>query len=137
MSWVRFPSPAPIPRHAITTARAAAVSRAVVMAWRGIGAGDGNRTHDIQLGKLDCRGFDSHRPLQFLATPSRPREIPRQLALELGKVARDHGDVEASEDRLLGLAIEQETEGCLEAPLRRMLAGGEPRARLARHRDVV
>jgi len=28
------------------------------MAWRGIGAGDGNRTHDIQLGKLDCRQAD-------------------------------------------------------------------------------
>src|SRR5262249_8497870 len=36
------------------------------------------------------------------------REVMRQLALELGKVTADHGDVEAMQDRFLGLAIKQE-----------------------------
>src|SRR5262249_24027846 len=31
-------------------------------------------------------------------------------SMELGKVSGDHGDVEPAKDRLLGLAIEQETE---------------------------
>src|SRR6516162_8597123 len=33
-----------------------------------------------------------------------------QLSLELRKVSGDHGDVEPAKNRLLGLAIEQETE---------------------------
>src|SRR4051794_37602887 len=42
-------------------------------------------------------------------------EIVRQLALEFREVARDHRDVELAQDRLLGLAVEQETEGRREA----------------------
>ena len=36
----------------------------------------------------------------------------RQLPLEFGEVTRDHRHVEASENQLLWLAVEQETEGC-------------------------
>src|SRR5918996_3939478 len=61
----------------------------------------------------------------------------RQLPLELGEVARDHCHVEAAEDRLLRLAVEQEPEGRFQTALRRMLAGRQPLARLLRHRDVV
>ena len=43
--------------------------------------------------------------------PSGPREVMRQLPLEFGEVTRDHRHVEASENRLLWLAVEQETEG--------------------------
>jgi hypothetical protein len=46
----------------------------------------------------------------------------RQLPLEFGEVARDHRHVEASENRLFWLAVEQETEGCLKTALGRMLA---------------
>src|SRR5262249_54692639 len=37
-------------------------------------------------------------------------KVAWQLSLELRKVSGDHGDVEPAKDRLLGLAIEQETE---------------------------
>ncbi len=52
-----------------------------------------------------------------LATSS--LHISRQLALEFREVAGDHGDVETAEDRLLRLAVEQEPERGLDAPLRR------------------
>ena len=61
----------------------------------------------------------------------------RQLPLEFGKVTRDHRHVEASENRLLWLAVEQETEGRLKTALGRMLAGRQPLAHFTRHRDVV
>ena len=44
--------------------------------------------------------------------------IARQLVLELRKVAGNRGNVEASEDRFLGLTLEQEPECRLEAALR-------------------
>src|SRR5262249_42538303 len=68
---------------------------------------------------------------------SRSRQITRQLALEFGEVARDHRHVEAPEDRLLRLAVEQEAERRLDAALRRMLAAGEPLEGLLPHRDAV
>src|SRR5262249_1930963 len=37
-------------------------------------------------------------------------KVAWQLSLELRKVSGDHGDVESGKNRLLGLAIEQETE---------------------------
>src|SRR5262249_10218812 len=37
-------------------------------------------------------------------------KVAWQLSLELRKVSGDHGDVEPAKNRLLGLAIEQETE---------------------------
>jgi hypothetical protein len=53
--------------------------------------------------------------------PSGPREVTRQLSLEFGEVTRDYRRVEASENRLLRLAVEQEAEGRLETAFRRML----------------
>ena len=41
----------------------------------------------------------------------------RQLPLEFGEVTRDHRHVEASENQLLWLAVEQETEGRLKTAL--------------------
>ena len=61
----------------------------------------------------------------------------RQLPLEFGEVTRDHRHVEASENRLLWLAVEQETEGRLKTALGRMLAGRQPLAHFTRHRDAV
>ena len=61
----------------------------------------------------------------------------RQLPLEFGEVTRDHRHVEASENRLLWLAVEQETEGRLQTALGRMPAGRQPFAHFTRHRDVV
>src|SRR5262245_4313106 len=69
--------------------------------------------------------------------PSGPREIMRQFTLEFGEVARDHRHVEAPEYRLLWLAVEQESEGCLKAALRRMVPARQPVAHFTRHRDVV
>src|SRR5260370_32202241 len=69
--------------------------------------------------------------------PLGPREVARQLWLEFGEVARDHRRVEASENRLLRLAVEQEAEGRLETAIRRMLPGCQPLAHLSRHRHVV
>src|SRR5499426_1355889 len=59
------------------------------------------------------------------------------LPLELGEVARDHRHVEASEDRFLWLAVEQEPEGRLDTAFRCMLARRQPLAHLSRHGDVV
>src|SRR3954468_5741595 len=58
-------------------------------------------------------------------------------SLEFGEVTRDHRQVEASENRLLWLAVEQETEGRLQTALGRMPAGRQPLAHFTRHRDVV
>src|SRR5262245_29490512 len=69
--------------------------------------------------------------------PSGPREIMRQFTLEFGEVARDHRHVEASEYRLLWLAVEQESEGCLKAAFRRMVPARQPVAHFTRHRHVV
>src|SRR5215469_1625293 len=68
---------------------------------------------------------------------SEPRKVTWHLPFELGEVARDRGHVEASEDRFLGLAVEQEPEGRLDAAFWRMLARRQPLAHLSRHRDVV
>jgi hypothetical protein len=64
------------------------------------------------------------------------REVLRELPLEFGEVARDHRHVEASENGFLRLAVEQESEGCFETALRRMLAR-QLLASFSRHRDVV
>src|SRR5262249_1789357 len=69
--------------------------------------------------------------------PSGPREVARQLSLEFGEVTRDHRGVEASKNRLLRLAVEQEAEGRLETAFRRMLPGCQPLAHLSRYRHVV
>src|SRR5262245_45787454 len=85
---------------------------------------------------------DMPRPLRagkhsVRTIPSGPREIMRQFTLEFGEVARDHRHVEASEYRLLWLMVEQESEGCLKAALRRMVPARQPVAHFTRHRDVV
>jgi hypothetical protein len=51
------------------------------------------------------------------ACPSEPREVTRQFAIEFGEIARDHRYVETTENRLLRLAVEQETERRLETTL--------------------
>src|SRR5215469_4709578 len=66
-----------------------------------------------------------------------PLEIMRQLLLEFWEVARDHRHVEASENRLLWLAIEQKTEGRLKTALGRMFAGHQPLAHFTGHGDMV
>ena len=58
--------------------------------------------------------------------PSGPREIMRQFTLEFGEVARDLRHVEASENQLLWLAVEQESEGRLKAALWRMVPARQP-----------
>src|SRR5215510_2613369 len=79
----------------------------------------------------------------IMTAPSGPqrglglREIARQLALEFREIARDHRHVELSQDRLLWLAIEQETEGGLDALLVGMPAARQAPQRVARHGDVV
>src|SRR5262249_4550104 len=65
------------------------------------------------------------------------RKVTWHLPLELGEVARDRRHVEAPEDRLLGLAVEQEPEGRLETAFWRMLPRRQPLAHLSRHGDVV
>src|SRR5215472_12020431 len=65
------------------------------------------------------------------------RKVTWHLPLELGEVARDRRQVEAPEDRFLGLAVEQEPEGRLETAFGRMLARRQPLAHLSRHGDVV
>jgi hypothetical protein len=60
-----------------------------------------------------------------------------QLALELGKVTGDHGDVEMPQDRLLGLAIQQELKRRLDATLRRVRACRQSLARVSRHRHMM
>src|SRR5262249_21869741 len=65
------------------------------------------------------------------------RKVTWHLPLELGEVARNRRDVEASEDRFLWLAVEQESEGRFETAFRRMPAARQPLAHLSRHRDVV
>jgi hypothetical protein len=65
------------------------------------------------------------------------REVAWQFALELGKVTGDHGDVETPQDRLLGLAIKQELERCLDATFGRMRAHRQSLASLSCHRDVM
>src|SRR5271170_1829888 len=47
------------------------------------------------------------------------REVSRQLTLELGEVFRDDFDVEAAQDRLRGLAVEQKPKRSFDAALRR------------------
>src|SRR5215813_12979067 len=66
-----------------------------------------------------------------------PLEIMRQLLLEFWEVARDHRHVEASENRLLWLAIEQKTEGRLKTALGRMFAGHQPLAHFMGHGNMV
>src|SRR5262249_34629477 len=65
------------------------------------------------------------------------RQVARKLALELGEILRDHPHVEAAQDRLLGLAVEQEPERRLQAGFRRVPAGTEPLAHLARSGDAM
>lgn len=49
-------------------------------------------------------------------------QVARQFSLELGEVARDHRHVEACQDRLLRLAVQQEQECRLETALWRVRA---------------
>jgi hypothetical protein len=72
-----------------------------------------------------------------MAAESGLREVAWQLALELGKVAGDHSDVETLQDRLLGLAIKQEFERCFDAKLRRARAHRQSFASVSCHRDVM
>ena len=72
-----------------------------------------------------------------MATSSGLREVAWQLALELGKVTGDHGDVETPQDRSLGFAIKQELERRLDAVLGRVRAHRQPFASISRHRDVM
>ena len=72
-----------------------------------------------------------------MATSSGLREVAWQLALELGKVTGDHGDVEAPQDRSLGFSIKQELERRLDAVLGRVRAHRQPFASISRHRDVM
>src|ERR1051326_2600553 len=66
-----------------------------------------------------------------------PGQIFRQLALEFRKIARDDRHVEAPEDRLFGLAVEQEAERRFDQPFRVLRAGGKARTSLARDRDLM
>jgi hypothetical protein len=50
------------------------------------------------------------------------RKVTWHLLFELGEIARDRGHAEASEDRFLWLAVEQEPEGRFQTALRRMFA---------------
>jgi hypothetical protein len=52
-------------------------------------------------------------------------------------MVRYHHHIEASKNRFLRLAIEQETEGCVETLVRTMLAASQSFARRLGHRDVV
>ena len=72
-----------------------------------------------------------------IAAKSGLREVAWQLALELGKVTGDHGDVETPQDRLLGLAIKQELKRSLDAMLRRMHSHRQSFASFSCHRDVM
>jgi hypothetical protein len=74
-----------------------------------------------------------------LADPAFVRWPPARAAatLELGEIARDHAHIEAAQDRLLRLAVEQEAERCLDQTLGRVHAGDESFIQLARKRDVM
>src|SRR5258708_33028286 len=91
----------------------------------------GFAAHLAQRTPANCH---EHRACILL---SELRKVTWHLPLELGEVARDRRHVEASEDRFLWLAVEQEPEGRFETALRRMLACRQPLAHLSRHRDVV
>jgi len=64
-------------------------------------------------------------------------EVAWQLTLELGKVTGDHSDVETPQDRFLGFVIKEESEGRLDATLRRVRAHRQSFPSLPRHRDVM
>jgi hypothetical protein len=64
-------------------------------------------------------------------------EVAWQCALELGKVTRDHSDVETPQDRLLGFAIKEESEGRLDATLRQVRAHRQSFASVSSHCDVM
>ena len=83
----------------------------------GADEGAGFRRHNRPSGVTPglC-GPEAHSAKRFV-TGSRPREVARQLLLEFGEVARDHCCVEASEDQLFRLAVEQKPEGRLETAL--------------------
>ena len=72
-----------------------------------------------------------------MAAGSRSREVVWQLALELGKVIGDHGNVETLQDRLRGLTIKQELERRLDATLRRVRAHRQSLGCGSCHSDVM
>src|SRR5262245_36087952 len=72
-----------------------------------------------------------------MTAASRLREVARQLALELRKVMGDPDDVEMPQNRLLGLAIEQELERRLDATFRRVSACHQSLASVSRHRQMM
>src|SRR3954447_20169998 len=61
------------------------------------------------------------------ATSRRAGQVTGQGLLELREVGRDHTDVEATKDRLLGLAVEQKPERRIHELFRRMPACREAR----------
>ena len=75
--------------------------------------------------------------LADMAAESGLREVAWQVALELGKITGDHSDVEAQQDRLLGLAIKQELERRRYATLRCVRAHSQSFATVSCHRDVM
>src|SRR5205809_1030434 len=77
------------------------------------------------------------RPISSRAAESGLREVAWLLALELGKVARDHGDVETRQDRFLRFAFQQELERCFDATFRRARAHRQSFASIPCHRDVM
>src|SRR5262245_39961155 len=83
----------------------------------------------------DPRG-PAHAPLKA-ELASGLQKVTRHLPFELGEIARDRRDVEASQNRFLRLAVEQKPECRFQTALRRMLARGQAFAHLLRHRDVV
>ena len=64
-------------------------------------------------------------------------EVAWQLALEIGKVTADHSDIETPQDRFLRFAIKEESEGRLDATLRRVRAHRQSFASGSSHCDVM
>jgi len=64
-------------------------------------------------------------------------EVAWQLVLEIGKVTADHSDVETPQDRFLGFAIKEESEGRLDATLRSVRAHCQSFASVSGHCDVM
>jgi len=71
------------------------------------------------------------------ALESRLRKVVGQLALEFGKITGDHCNVEAPQDRLLGLAIKQESERRLDATLRRVPVSRQSFASVSCHGHMM
>ena len=84
--------------------------------------------HNIVSGRLPAWPVVLHRYWADLGLA----EVAWQLALEIGKVTADHSDVETPQDRFLRFAIKEESEGRLDATLRRVRV-----ASVSSHCDVM